>query len=37
MITTNGGMCTTYAEYKTIIIAMLTVMSGMNLHMISGT
>jgi hypothetical protein len=29
-------MCTTSAECKTIIIAMLTVMSGMDPHMISG-
>jgi hypothetical protein len=30
-------MCTTSAECKTIIIAMLTVMSCMDPHMISGT
>jgi hypothetical protein len=30
-------MCTTFAECKTIITAMLTVMSGMDPHMISGT
>jgi hypothetical protein len=29
-------MCTTSAEYKTIIIAVLMVMSGMDPHMISG-
>jgi hypothetical protein len=29
--------CTTSAECKTVIIAMLTVMSGMDPHMISGT
>jgi hypothetical protein len=28
--------CTTSAEYKTVIIAVLTVMSGMDPHMISG-
>jgi hypothetical protein len=28
--------CTTFAECKTIITAMLTVMSGMDPHMISG-
>jgi hypothetical protein len=28
--------CTTFAECKTIIIAVLTVMSGMDPHMISG-
>jgi hypothetical protein len=33
----SWGMCTTFAECKTIIIAMLTVMSGMDPHMISGT
>jgi hypothetical protein len=31
------GMCTTFAECKTVIIAVLTVMSGMDPHMISGT
>jgi hypothetical protein len=31
------GMCTTSAECKTIITAMLIVMSGMDPHMISGT
>jgi hypothetical protein len=30
------GMCTTSTECKTIITAMLTVMSGMDPHMISG-
>jgi hypothetical protein len=29
--------CTTSAECKTVITAVLTVMSGMNPHMISGT
>jgi hypothetical protein len=29
-------MCTTFAERKTIITALLTVMSGMDPHMISG-
>jgi hypothetical protein len=29
--------CTTFAECKTIITAVLTVMSGMDPHMISGT
>jgi hypothetical protein len=33
----SWGTCTTYAECKTIIIAMLTVMSDMDPHMISGT
>jgi hypothetical protein len=33
----SWGMCTTFAECKTIITAMLTVMSGMDPHMISGT
>jgi hypothetical protein len=33
----SWGMCTTSAECKTIIIAVLTVMSGMDPHMISGT
>jgi hypothetical protein len=28
-------MCTTFAECKTVIIAVLTVMSGMDPHMIS--
>jgi hypothetical protein len=31
------GTCTTSAECKTIITAVLTVMSGMDPHMISGT
>jgi hypothetical protein len=30
------GTCTTSAECKTVIIAMLMVMSGMDPHMISG-
>jgi hypothetical protein len=29
-------MCTTFAEFKNVIIAVLTVMSGMDPHMISG-
>jgi hypothetical protein len=33
----SWGMCTTSAEYKTVITVMLTVMSGMDPHMISGT
>jgi hypothetical protein len=33
----SWGMCTTSAECKTVIIAMLTVMSNMDPHMISGT
>jgi hypothetical protein len=33
----SWGTCTTYAECKTIITATLTVMSGMDPHMISGT
>jgi hypothetical protein len=33
----SWGICTTSAECKTIITAMLTVMSGMDPHMISGT
>jgi hypothetical protein len=33
----SWGMCTTSAEYKTIITTLLTVMSGMDPHMISGT
>jgi hypothetical protein len=33
----SWAMCTTSVEYKTIITAMLTVMSGMDPHMISGT
>jgi hypothetical protein len=28
--------CTVYVEYKTVITTMLTVMSGMDPHMISG-
>jgi hypothetical protein len=33
----SWGMCITSAECKTVITAMLTVMSGMDPHMISGT
>jgi hypothetical protein len=33
----SWGMCTTYAECKTVITAGLTVMSGMDPHLISGT
>jgi hypothetical protein len=33
----SWGTCTTSAEYKTVITAMLTVMSGMDPHMISRT
>jgi hypothetical protein len=33
----SWGTCTTSAECKTVITAMLTVMSGMDPHMISGT
>jgi hypothetical protein len=33
----SWGTCTTSAECKTIITAMLTEMSGMDPHMISGT
>jgi hypothetical protein len=33
----SWGMCTTSAECKTVIIVVLTVMSGMDPHMISGT
>jgi hypothetical protein len=33
----SWGMCTTSAEYKTVITTMLTIMSGMDPHMISGT
>jgi hypothetical protein len=32
----SWGTCTTSAEGKTVIITMLTVMSGMDPHMISG-
>jgi hypothetical protein len=32
----SWGTCTTSAECKTVITVMLTVMSGMDLHMISG-
>jgi hypothetical protein len=33
----SWGMCTTIADCKTIITAMLTVMNGMDPHMICGT
>jgi hypothetical protein len=33
----SWGMCTTSGECKIVITAMLTVMSGMDPHMISGT
>jgi hypothetical protein len=33
----SWGMCTTSAEYKTVITTILMVMSGMDPHMISGT
>jgi hypothetical protein len=33
----SWGKCTMSAECKTVITAMLTVMSGMDPHMISGT
>jgi hypothetical protein len=33
----SWGMCTTSAECKTVITVMLTVMSGMDPHLISGT
>jgi hypothetical protein len=33
----SWGMCITSAECKTVITAMLTVMSDMDPHMISGT
>jgi hypothetical protein len=33
----SWGTCTTSAEYKTVITVMLTVMSGMDPHMISET
>jgi hypothetical protein len=33
----SWGMCATSAECKTVITAMLTVMSSMDPHMISGT
>jgi hypothetical protein len=32
----SWGMCTVSAEYKTVITAMLMVISGMDPHMISG-
>jgi hypothetical protein len=33
----SWGTCTTFAECKTVITAVLMVMSGMDPHMISGT
>jgi hypothetical protein len=33
----SWGTCTTSAECKTIVTSVLTVMSGMDPHMISGT
>jgi hypothetical protein len=33
----SWGMCTTSAEHKTVITVVLTVMSGMDPHMISRT
>jgi hypothetical protein len=33
----SWGMCTNYAECKTVITAVLTVMSSMDPHMIGGT
>jgi hypothetical protein len=33
----SWGMCTTSAEYKIVIIVVLTIMSSMDPHMISGT
>jgi hypothetical protein len=33
----SWGMCTTSAECKTVITAVLTIMSGMDPHMSSGT
>jgi hypothetical protein len=33
----SWGMCTTSMECKTVITVVLTVMSGMDSHMISGT
>jgi hypothetical protein len=33
----SWGTCTTSAEYKTVITAVLTIMSGMDPHMISRT
>jgi hypothetical protein len=33
----SWGMCTTSTECKTIITSMLTIMSGMDPHIISGT
>jgi hypothetical protein len=37
MITTDGEMCTTSVESQTVMTAVLTVMSDMDPHMISGT
>jgi hypothetical protein len=33
----SWGMCTTSGEYKIVITVVLTIMSGMDPHMISGT
>jgi hypothetical protein len=33
----SWGMCTTSIECKTVIIAVLTILSGMDPHRISGT
>jgi hypothetical protein len=33
----SWGMCTTFVECKTVITVVLTVLSGMDPHMISGT
>jgi hypothetical protein len=33
----SWGTCTTFAECKTVIIVVHTIMSGMDPHMISGT
>jgi hypothetical protein len=33
----SWGMCTTFAECKTVVTAVLTVISGMDPHMICGT
>jgi hypothetical protein len=33
----SWGMCTTFAECETVITAVLTVLSGMDPHMIRGT
>jgi hypothetical protein len=37
MITTDGEMCTTSVESQTVMTVVLTVMRGMDPHMISGT